>query len=53
MAQGCADTAQYEVSVEGGTTVANETVKLNGSAATVGTYFCNRSGVTYNWVAIY
>lgn len=53
LAQGCADTGQYEVSVEGGTSIRTENAKLSGSSVTVGAYLCNRSGVTYNWAAIY
>ena len=53
LAQGCADTGQYEVSVDGGTSIRTENAKLSGSSVTVGAYLCNRSGITYNWVAIY
>jgi hypothetical protein len=53
LAQNCVGTAQYEVYVDNGVANYSETVKLSGSGATLGTYFCNRSGITYNWVAIY
>lgn len=53
LAQGCADTSNYAQSVDGGTRQMSETVRLNGSSVSVGQYFCNRSGVNYNWVAIY
>lgn len=54
LGQGGKDTASYTASVSGGTTARSSSVALSGSTVTVdGPYFCNRSGVTYNWVAIY
>lgn len=52
--QGCSDSESYSVSVENGYSWRSSSVKLSGNSVTInGPYFCNRSGVTYNWVAIY
>ena len=54
LAQGCKDFARYTYTVEGGTSYTYGYVTLNGkSLELTGPYFCNRSGITYNWVAIY
>ena len=47
------DTSYYYATTSSGYTYNTETVRLSGSEVTVGTYFCNRSGVYYNWTAIY
>lgn len=52
LAQGCSDNAVFsDESV--GYDATEETVTLSGSKVTVGKYFCNSSGITYKWVAIY
>lgn len=54
IAQGCKDVATYEYSTTGGTSYAYGYVTLSGkSLELTGPYFCNRSNVTYHWVAIY
>lgn len=53
IAQGSKDTAQYKEYTENGYTVKEHTVSLNGTAVNFSNTFCNRSGVYYNWVAIY
>ena len=54
LAQNSSDSARYEVEVDGGTQTRTASASLNGrSIALSGPYFCNRSNVTYNWVAIY
>lgn len=54
LGQGGKETLPYKVS-SGGSVVTNQaTVTLSGKQVTMsGPYFCNRSGVTYNWVAVY
>ena len=52
LAQGCSDIATFldgDVNYD----ATEETVTLSGSKVTVGKYFCNSSGITYKWVAIY
>ena len=52
LAQGCSDIATFSDS-DVNYDATEETVTLSGSKVTVGKYFCNSSGITYNWVAIY
>jgi hypothetical protein len=54
IAQGCKDAAVYEYSTTGGISRDCGYVTLSGkSLELTGPYFCNRSNVTYHWVAIY
>lgn len=54
LADGVTDAAHYTYSVDGGYRTSLGTVKLSGNTLTMNSgYLCNRSGITYNWVAIY
>ena len=55
LGQGTQDNLRYAIKNEDdSTSYSNASIKLNGSTVTLsGPYFCNRSGITYNWVAIY
>ena len=55
LGQGTQDNLRYAIENEdGSTSYSKANIKLNGSIVTLsGPYFCNRSGITYNWVAIY
>lgn len=52
IAQGSKDTSMYRVYSDGWKDV-YPTVSLNGNTVSFSEKFCNRSGVYYNWVAIY
>lgn len=54
LGQGGKETLPYTVSSGDSVVTKHATVKLNGEQVSMsGPYFCNRSGVTYNWVAVY
>lgn len=55
ISQGGRDFATYTKSESGGgETTQRSSVVLSGNTVTInGPYFCNRSDVTYNWVAVY
>jgi hypothetical protein len=54
LGQNGVDSSTYFVSSNGSTSYKSGTVKLSGNTLSLNNpYLCNRSGVTYNWVAIY
>lgn len=54
LGQNGVDSSTYFVSSNGSTSYKSGTVKLSGNTLALNNpYLCNRSGVTYNWVAIY
>jgi hypothetical protein len=54
LGQSGSDAARYSYSVEGGYAYSISSVALSGKTLSMaGPYLCNRSCITYNWVAIY